>query len=661
MLTKTLHRRLTWLLPIVATLAIFWQIRNHEFVWDDRSNITENAFLRPLTLSNLLSLWQRPYQQLYIPLTYTVWATTAVFAENPLPGAGQRFAAGAFHTVNLILHALSVFLVFVILCRLIPHDWAPGVGALVFGLHPLQVEAVAWVTGMKELLSGLLSLVALWQYLVYAAPDGAGGQRKQAGYHYGLATCAFVLALLAKPSAAAVPVVAWVIDYWILKRTLRQSALALGSWVVLGLVFVGITKWVQPTADIELLAPLWARPLIGLDALAFYLYKLILPFGLSVDYGRSPALVLERGWVYYTSIVPIGLAVLLWIWRRRAPYLIAAAGVFAAGLLPVLGLIPFGFQQISTVADRYVYLSLLGPAIALAWVLSKWTSKAAIVVASIVVVALASIGAVQARHWHDDIALSKHALELNSQSWRAHYYAGFGSARAGATDDALRQFNAALAIKPDYTAARFGLGNVLAARGDLDAAIEQYRKVLVVEPRGAEVHFNLGNAFAKANRLSEAVEHYETSQRADPGNASIYINLGHVLFKQNKLGEAIAQYRKALAIDPDAADAHYSLANLLATRGDLDEALDHYRSALRVNPFYSGVHHNLGAILAQRGQLDEAIRHFRLALRIRPDFADAHESLARALALQGKADEAVQHYREALRILSAGREPGGGP
>lgn len=650
------HRSSVCLLLIVVTLAIFSPIRNHEFVWDDRSNVAENPYLRQVTGANVLSFWQKPYQQLYIPLTYTVWAGIAAVAGNLTAEPRNRFDAGPFHMVNLILHILSALVVFVILRRFTGQEWAAGAGALLFGLHPLQVEAVSWVTGMKDLLSGLLSLVALWQYLVYAGPDGAGEQKKGWGIHYGIATGAFVLALLAKPSAVAVPVVAWALDYGLLKRSWRQSAKSLAGWVVLAIVFIGVTHAAQPTIQGDFTWSMWARPLIAADALAFYLYKLILPVGLSVDYGRTPGVVLERGWAYYTWIVPVGLAALLWAWRSRAGLIITAAAIFAAGLLPVLGLVPLGFQQISTVADRYVYLSMLGPALALAGVLSRWTRKATMAVVSIVLVALAVLSAVQARHWRDDVTLSQHALELNAKSWLAHYHAGIGSARTGAVDDAVRHFTAALEIKPGYIDAHLGLGNMLAMKGRLDEAIEHYQKVLQAESRSAEVYFNLGNAFVNVNRLADAVEQFEKSLKVDPDNAQAHGQLGHVLFKQNRLGEAVTHYRRALQIDADAADVHYSLANILAVQGELDEAMDHYRAALRLNPSYAGVYYNLGVILAKRGQLDDAIRHFRQALTIRPNFADAHESLGKALALQGHTEEASRHYQEALRILSAGRE-----
>jgi tetratricopeptide (TPR) repeat protein len=611
-------QRLIASLLIVFTLAVFSPIRNHEFVWDDRSNVTENPYLREVTGSSVVSFWQGPYQQLYIPLTYTVWAGVAALAEGAVAGRSRGLDAGPFHTVNLILHLLSVLVVFVILRLLIGNDWAAGGGALLFGLHPLQVEAVSWVTGMKDLLSGLLSLVALWQYLVYAA--GAGGRRKGLGFHYGVATGAFVLALLAKPSAVAVPVVAWVLDYGILKRRVRQSGVSLGGWVVLALVFVGITKWAQPAPQLENISPLWARPLVAADALAFYLYKLFLPFGLSVDYGRSPAVVLEQGWVYLTWIVPVGLGTLLWVWRRRAAHLKTGAAVFAAGLLPILGLIPFGFQQISTVADRYVYLSMLGPALALAWAISDHRSRVLPIVCGAMLALLAVGSAIQLSAWKNNEILFQRTLRQNPDSWMSQLNLGVGLAKLGRLEEAIDRYRLALSIKPGYVHALNNLGAALFLEGRFEEAIEQYRQALGYEPEAADIHFNLAAALAKLNRLDEA----------------------------------IAQFRKALEIDPEAADAHYRLAQILDLRGEFDGAMNHYLEAVRGNPANAGAYLNIGVILANRGQLDAAIEYFRRALGVRPQFPEAHQSLARALALQGKSDEANRHYQEALRSLNSG-------
>ena len=655
------------LLLIVVTLAIFWQIRNHEFVWSDRALIVANLSSRALADRN--TFWRRPTFTLSAPLTDAVWYAIAGLSENPTGDPRARIDPRPFHEANIIVHILSVLVVLAILRLLVRDDWAAGAGALLFALHPLHVEPVAWASGMLHLLGGFLALVALWQYLLYVASVSAfpkhsdelrfsaiEWQRTRRGrVHYALATCAFALALLANPVAVAALLVAWVLDYGLFERSLCQSVSSLSSWVALALVFAAVTLWIHPATPSAVVVPVWQRPLIAADALAFYLYKLFVPLQLSVDYGRSPAAIAQQGWIYFTWLVSAALGFLLWLWWRRAPHVIVAGGIFAASLLPVLGFLPFGFQSISTVGDRYLYLALLGPALALAWAVSRWKSKPVLVACGILLAALGVKSVFQTGLWENNITLFTHALALNPNSWVSHYNLGLGLAQKGALNDAGQHYRAALKIKPDYGRAEYALGNVLAAQGNFDEAIEHYRKVLSAGTRTADVHYYLGNVFAKLNRLTEATEQYEKSLQINPQNAPTHGSLGHILFRQRKLEGAMAHYRKALEIDPGAADVHYGLANILASRGELDEAMNHYQTALRINPSYAGAYYNLGTILARRGRLEDAIRYFRTALQIRPDFADAHESLGRALVLQGNREEGVQHIEQALRILKVGR------
>ena len=249
------RRHLKLFLLITATVVVFSQVRNHEFVWDDDVNVYENPYLQRSTLSSVTRFWIEPYKQLYVPLPYTLWAALAPFAERPAPDAGGiKFSPLLFHVLNLIIHALSAAAAFAILQILVRNDWAAFAGALLFALHPVQVEPVAWVTGLKDVLAGCLSLAAIWQYLIYAAApavatkESTGGRGKRGpaeswtlsflpgapAFHYALATLAFVLALFAKPSAAVAPAVAWLLDRWVLMRPTKQSRMPLiacaGLW-----------------------------------------------------------------------------------------------------------------------------------------------------------------------------------------------------------------------------------------------------------------------------------------------------------------------------------------------------------------------------------------------------------------------------------------------
>ncbi len=552
---------------IVITLAVFWKVHDHGFLWDDRVNVYENPYLNPVTLPGVLHFWQEPYQRLYIPLTYTVWASLARFAAIPATDeSGANLSPRPFHVANLILHLLSMMVVFAILRTLVRDDWGACGGALLFSLHPVQVEPVAWVTGMKDVLSGFLSLVAVWQYLAYAirtaaTAKGMAGRHVEApggksetldlkgrGLHYAVATLAFVLALLAKPTAIVVPVVVWLLDHWVLRRSVRQSTVASVGWMAVAVPFIIVTKLAQPDVAVHFITPLWARPLVAGDALAFYSYKLVMPLWLGPDYARSPELVLRQGWIYLTWMVPCGLVIMAWLWRNRWPWLVASAGIFVVGVLPVSGLVPFSFQYVSTVADRYLYLSMLGPALALAQILSQHRRRLVPVSCVLILGLLGITSARQAQFWHDPERLWRHALAVTQDSSSAHY----------------------------------NLALVLDKRGELEEAIEHYRRALQINPADAYAHNNLGNALASGGELEEAIEHY----------------------------------RRALQVNPADAYAHNNLGNVLATQGYLDMAIDHFHQALRIQPDFAEAHESLGQALRQQGKRDEAIKHFEEALRI---------------------------------------------
>ena len=257
---------------------------------------------------------------------------------------------------------------------------------------------MAWVTAMKDVLSGLLTLSALYFYLTsaaqaVAAASSSGHQQQGAQLSpppsspprprhgqdraYWLATILFALSLLAKPNAGLL--VAGALDYLLVGRAARQVARWLWPWLALAAACAVWTKLVQPAAAAGTVAP-WLRPLIAADALAFYLYKILWPTRLGLDYGRRPSVALAEGWAYVTWVVPAVVGLLLWSCRRRAPALLAAGVAFVAALTPVLGLIRFDFQTYSTVSDHYLYVPMFAVAFAVAWALSRVRPRPAVAI-----------------------------------------------------------------------------------------------------------------------------------------------------------------------------------------------------------------------------------------------------------------------------------------
>ncbi len=674
---------------VVLTLMVFAPVLNHGFIgeWDDRVNVKENPYLNPVTLPKLLHFWRGEYQGLYIPVTYSSWAAIAKLSQTVGSERSGELGPGAFHLANLLLHAISGLLVFAILRVLIKKDWPAGAGALLFALHPLQVEPVAWITGMKDVLAGMMSLVAVWQYLCFAQSPNEPSATIKRKAHYAASSVAFVLALLSKPGAVIVPLVNCFLDYWMLRRPWKQSVVAHLPWIAIAIPIIVITKLAQPD-DPSSVLPHWARPLIAADSLSFYLYKLFFPLWIGPDYGRLPQFVLRHWWSYLLWVVPCGLAFCVWSMRKKLPWLGAAAGIFIIGLLPVSGLVEFDFQAISTVADRYLYFSMLGAALALAGLmtqLERW--KIAWWGCLLLIVLLMLKTMLQIPKWRDTVTLFSHALTLNPNSWIAHNNLGVKRAGDGAINEALAHFRQAEQANHSYGLTYNNLGNILAMTGKLDDAITAYHRALKLTPGLAEAHNNLGLVLAKRGAIKEAMEHYRSAVKLQPFYAEAYNNLGNVLLEGGEADEAIHQYRRAIEINPDLVLAHFNLGNALVGRGQLPEAIQEFQHTLRLDPDFTGARNNLAAALLaqgkvdeaiehfrkisrsrpeqnenrlnlanallQQGQVDEAIKEFREALRIQPDLAPAHLNLARALVAQGKKAEAVKHYQEALRLMKS--------
>jgi tetratricopeptide (TPR) repeat protein len=662
----------------LVTIAVFWQVHNHEFVvWDDNVHVFDNPYLNPVTFDHILALWRAPYAHLYIPLTYTLWAMTAVVSRwiTPNPTGPTPIHPQFFHSLNLLVHLLSVLVVWRITRLLLNQtiregqhpatkpsrtrlEWAACGGVLLFAVHPLQVEAVAWVTGLKDVLCGFLSFVAIWQYLQYVrahAEAGSSGKSARMKTHrslwrYWLATGVFVLALLAKPAAAVVPVVAWVLDAWGWPQTWRTRKHALLVWLMVAVFWGLFTSWVQPAATVLPAVPLWVRPLIAGDTVTFYLYKLTLPIWLGPDYGRAPEVVLAQPWLWLTGLVPWGLAVWLWYKRAQVPWLVAAAGVWVASLLPVLGWVPFIFQYYSTVADRYVYVAMLGPTLALAWGLTQWHQRWLTVSCALVLGIMGMRSIWQTRYWHTTVSLFEHALTVNPHS--AVAYTNLGTVLEGQQrlPEAIHHYTEALRHRPAYTQAHYNLGRVLMHQGNIQQAMYHYTEALRLQPAYAEAHNNLGMALANQGRTTEAISHYTEALRLQPENAEAHSNLGNVLASQGKTQQAIHHYTEALRLQPGFAEAHNNLGSALVNQERLDEAMQHYTEALRLRPSYARAHYNLGNVLASQGKTQQAIHHYTEALRLQPGFAEAHNNLGMVLVNQERLDEALQHYEEALKI-----------
>lgn len=522
----------------VVSAAVFGRSVGHGFLfWDDRGFIAGNPLIAHPSARNLLALWTRPLLSLLAPLTYTLWTLVSTLA-------GLR--PWAFHLTNVVLHCLNAWAVLALLARIGASREAALAGALLFAVHPLQTETVAWASETKDLLAALLSLVAIGEYVRFWEV------RTRAAYVR--AAAAFALALLAKPSAVVTPVLVVVLGRAACGRGWRDSIRGLTPWFAAAATWTVVAIRVQPSAErLRYVAPVWLRPAVALDTLTFYLEKLVLPVGLAPDYGRTSERLVASGALTHGWIPAAALLAATWILRRRLPALAVGVALFVAALLPVLGLVPFDFQQYSNVADHYVYLAMLGPAVGLALVYRD-LPRVVRRILPVALVTLACASFAQTSRWKDDVTLYAHTLTVNPRSAMAENNTGQVLEERGRLDEALVHYRRALELDPGDDGALNNVGNVLYKQGRYEDAIAHYREVL---GHGgghtqtlARMHNNLGAAYLKTERYDEAVDEFRLAIAIDPDYVEPYYNLGLVLTAFGRRAEAIEVLGRGLALDP---------------------------------------------------------------------------------------------------------------
>jgi tetratricopeptide (TPR) repeat protein len=411
------------------------------------------------------------------------------------------------------------------------------------------------------------------------------------------------------------------------------------------------SKWQQPDAAMNFIVPLWNRPVIVADALAFYLGKLLWPVSLGPDYGRPPLLVLHQGWWLLTGGVPVLLGFGVWWGRHWLPGIILGAKLFTVALLPVSGWVPFFFQGYSTVADRYVYLAVIGPALAVGWAVGRVQSvKFVLVTTGLCIALLGWRSAQQVGIWHDTMTLFTHALQVNPRSALAHSKLGTVFAQQARYAEAMAHYAQALQLNPHYATVYNNLGLVLFQQGQPAEAMAHYTKALQLKPDFTAAYSNLGFALADQGRVDEAIVQYHQALQLDPEAAEVHYNLGNVLRLQGQLEQALTHYIQAVQLKPAWAEAHNNLGSSLDDAGRISEAITHYQQALTYQPDFAEAHNNLGDALLKQHRAAEAMRHFYTALQLRPEWAEAYYNLGVAAIHQGQRQEALAAYRAALRL-----------
>jgi tetratricopeptide (TPR) repeat protein len=597
---------------VVAACAAYSASLGGAFLYDDAGSVVANPSLLHLSSAllppNGVTVSGRPILNLSFAVNHAVSGT----------------GVWSYHALNLAIHAAGALLLFGIIRRTLATPAAGSLSAgecvavafaaaILWAVHPLQAESVAYVVQRAESLMGLFYLLTLYAFIRFAA----GTPRAAAWAVLSVAAC--LLGMGTKEVMATAPLVVLLYDRAFIGGSFREA------WTRRRTLYLGYAACWVPLAFLVIHAggrggsagfgsgvPWWAYALTQFKAVVLYLRLSFWPRPLVGDYGR----ILEGNWVRLTLCAAFVLALGAATWallRRNSPLGFLGAW-FLIILAPTSSVIPISTEII---AEHRMYLPLA---------------------AVMLLVALALNALLGRRLFLGAVCLLAVALTIVTVRRTRVYGSGFTF-----WSDVVRKV-------PANAGAWNNLGNLLAERGDQLGAMEDYRRALALAPAFASAHYNLGKSLAATGHATEAVTHYEEALKYRPEDPSIHYNMGDALALGKRQFAAAAEFREALRLDPGRSDAWFRLGETMTQVGNLPEAAAAYSHAVQLRPDFADARVNYGNVLAQQGSFAEAVRQFREALRLDPSAADIHNNLGSLLAESGHGSEARAEFEEALRL-----------
>jgi len=596
---------------VVTSLAFFPSLHNDFVNWDDRSYVRDNPAVASLSVGNSRKIFGSFSVGNYQPLTLLSYALDYHFFGHRPFGC---------HLTNLLFHALNGLLVFWLVLLLGGSVSVAFLTAVFFGVHPLHVESVAWVSGRKDVLYAFFFLGALVCYCYYLRTRP--GRRF---YFYALVL--FLFSLLSKATAVTLPLVLFLLDRFLERKGRAFFWADKAPFIVLSLAFGALAFFAQDAAGAvrhRELFHFFDRVLVALFAVGFYLTKTFWPVALSCLY---PYFVLPGAPGFFLPLVAgsVAAAGAVFFYLGRFSRVVVFSGLFfLLTLLPVLQFVPLG-QTLT--ADRYMYLPILGIAYGasegVAWLFlmsarhKKPFAKIFLALGTAVLVAA-----------------------LGTLTWK----------RCGVWRDSETLWSDVLARYPDSATACNNLGGFLAEEGRDEEAIPLLKKAIERDPSYSSAYNNLGMILGGAGKREEAIAFFTKAAETDPRFAWAYNNLCEAYTDLGRFGEALVSCERAIRIQPDYAEAYVNLGVVYFRTGRNDEAAASFKKALESDPACAGAYNNLGSMAAMMGQKEAAAALLGKAVEIAPDYAEAYGNLAFVYLQEGQKERAAALYRKAREL-----------
>jgi hypothetical protein len=514
-------------LIVLLTAVAYLPAMNGRFIWDDEALVANNGLVR--APDGLYRIWLTREAIDYWPLT-----NTSFWIEWRLWGTDTR----GYHLTNLALHAAAAVLIWIILRRLsIPGGFF---AALLFAVHPVNVESVAWIAQRKNALAMAFFLLSILSYLRFEQRSSERGDLARWPSHwYFVSLAMFLLAMLSKGSVAILPIVLLLAICW--QRPLVRSDLArIVPFVAVGAALTAVNVWFQTRGTHEVIRDVtWIERILGAGAVPwFYLYKALVPINLSFVYSQWEIRAEDFRW-WLPLMASVAVTGFLFFHRnaRWARSLLFAWLFYCVALLPVCGLVDVYFMKYSLVADHYQHIAVAGGTAVVAAILFQCMPTMPLmrtIAAGALIAMWFSLTYEQASLYRDEITLYSDTLEKNPDAWMAHVNLGLALERSGHPADAIAHYRQAVRLAPGFGPAWYDLGVVQLELHKPAAAVESLRRA--VDCMGRSPDFpaalnNLGAALMATGRSDEAVLHFQRALGLRPEYASARINLNRAMAK----------------------------------------------------------------------------------------------------------------------------------
>jgi Flp pilus assembly protein TadD len=581
----------------VLTVVVYLPALGHDFVgYDDGTYVTENEqVLRGFTLPGVAHAFRTGETGTWQPLALlSHMLDCEMFGVRPW----------GHHLTSILLHAANTFLLAVALIRM-TGSVAPSLFvAAVFGLHPLHVESVAWVSERKDVLSALCWMLTLLTYVQYV--------RRPDVPRYLLVLAAFGLGLMAKPMLVSLPFILLFLDHWPFRRwdkferghhflVLWEKAPLFALAIAAGVLTVIVQRGAEATSSFEAL-PLSMRVNNALVSYAAYIHKTLWPADLAVYYPH-PRDTLSLWTVIGCTAILLLITVVTLAMRRQQPWLVVGWFWYLSALGPVIGLIQVGTQAM---ADRYSYIPMIGLSIMAAWGVPAVLRfpRDGVVLRALAVVLLSALTwrmSIQLSYWRDSETLFRHALDVTDRNEVARMGLAITLIAQGRNEEALPHLEAALDLNPTSPDAHYHYALACARLGRTEEAKTHYEKTLEINPRHGGAYNNLGKLAFEERRFEEAARLFKQAIDAEPRNVEAVGNYGLALCALERFGEAESQLRAAIASFPESATLRNNLGVALKGQGRIEEAAEAFRNALRVEPGHPDATRNLEVLVRAAG------------------------------------------------------------